>query len=155
MSFNWYFEGKVVQCEVDLGERYNINCVDRSASAVVQTGTLLCGICTTRRWCGSSRVTRTAPAASTSLRTVPSCGRADSTTQFARGTCAKVASCSSTTSPLRSVQHFKLGVVQFSVSYQRCVFNSPFSLQFKLRHFLVVRKFKTTYVALLFRDVIT
>ena len=61
----------------------------RSASAVVVTETLRCGICTIRRWCVSSRATQTALLVLTFRPTEANCGQGVWTTRFGRGTCEK------------------------------------------------------------------
>lgn len=73
----------------------------RSASHAAATATSLFGICKTRRWCASSKDTLMAHRVLTSVLTVQSCGLADSTTLWGRGTCEKVVSCSSTISAHR------------------------------------------------------
>lgn len=61
------------------------------------TATLPCGICTTRRWYGSSRVTRTVRHALTSVRMVVGCGREDWIIRCDRGICVRADNCSSMT----------------------------------------------------------
>ena len=71
----------------------------RFALVAALTETSPSGICTIRRWCGSSRATRTALRASTWALTELGCGLVDWTTRCDRGICVRGASWPSTTLP--------------------------------------------------------